>query len=58
MTPTEAFTLCSEQCLRTIPRERLDEYRSAIEILRRLVVDDIARKKNSADTQRLTRSDS
>ncbi len=52
MTPKEALELIQNSLLATLPREKLKQHNEAFETIRRLVVDEIARRAN-ADTDRL-----
>lgn len=54
-TPTEALNLIQHSLLARLPQEKLKAHNDAFEVLRKLVVDDIARRKNSADTERIVR---
>ena len=52
MTSTEALNLIQHSLLARIPHERLKAHNEAFEILRKLVVDDIARRKNADEVAR------
>lgn len=53
MNPTDALRFFTDFCKEHMMLNRLCEYNDAYEVLRRLVIDDIARRKNSADTARI-----
>lgn len=55
MTGTEALELWRQYLLARLPGELLEQYNIAYEVLRKLVVDDIARRKNSAETEKYTK---
>lgn len=53
MTPTQALEMLRHFMLARIAQERLKELNDAYEVLRKLVVDDIARKKNATETDKI-----
>lgn len=55
MTPTQALEMLRHFMLARIPAERVKELNDAYEVLRKLVVDDIARKKNQTETEKIAR---
>jgi hypothetical protein len=55
VTPTEALRLFTDHCTATMPLGRRFEFDAAHEALRKLVVDDIARKKNQDETEKIVR---
>lgn len=57
MTPTQALEMLRHYIMSRLPAERLSEYNEAYEVLRKLVVDEIARKKNSAETEKIIRKE-
>ncbi len=57
MTPTDALEMWRNFVSGRLPSERVCEHNQAYEVLRKLVVDDIARKKNSAETEKMIRKD-
>ncbi len=52
MTPKEALELIQNSLLARLPQEKLKQHNEAFETMRKLVVDDMARRAN-ADTDRL-----
>ncbi len=51
VSPREALQFFEDYCMKTMTLKYLLEYSAAHEALRRLVVDDIARRKNLEDTK-------
>lgn len=54
MNPADALRFFTDYCMKHMPLGRLVEYNDAYEVLRRLVVDDVARRKN-AETDRIVK---
>jgi hypothetical protein len=57
MTPTQALEILRHFLMARLPQERLKEFNDAYEVLRKLVVDDIARKKNATETEKIARKE-
>ncbi len=55
MTPTEALEKLRHFVLARIQQETVKDLNDAYEVLRKLVVDDIARKKNATETEKIVR---
>lgn len=55
MTPTKALEMLRHYILARLPLEQVKAYNDAYEVLRKLVVDDIARKKNAQETDKIER---
>ncbi len=47
MNPTDALDLIQNSLLARLPQEKLKAHNEAFECLRKLVVDDLARRKNA-----------
>jgi hypothetical protein len=57
MTPTQSLEKIRHFLWTRLPQEDLKDFNDAYEVLRKLVVDDIARRKNSAETEKIVRKE-
>lgn len=55
MTPTQALEMLKHFLWARLPQERMRELNESYEVLRKLVVDDIARKKNATETEKIVK---
>ncbi len=53
MTPTQALEILRHFLLVRVANDRVKELNDSYEVLRKLVVDDIARKKNQEETAKV-----